>query len=680
MIKLRKTIYLYLAILISQPVFAKKTVVFAAFEQEPYIGQSLSSNGYVAELVQAVYSLAGYETKINFYPLARAKALAKQGKVDGFLPFYQQHAVSESFVLSSPFPGSSIGLIRKKTLQVGKSPELIDRSWHKRIFQSKYKFGVVRGTEDILQNYSGAQNIQMDVVSSDIQNIDKLVANRINFAVIDKYTAADLLVNKRPHLIGKLEFMPPPLLNSHFYIAFSKISSEFQKNKELFDEGLKIVNENGVLKNIMLKHGLRSEKVNNTSKLKLTIGTVNNNDMIIMKGLSKHFEAMNPDVKLEWRILDEDILRKRLMGDLAIADGQFDIMTIGTYEAPIWGERKWLTPLKSFPKEYDVDDIIENVKKGLSYQDALYALPFYAESSMTYYRADILKKYGIKMPQQPTYEKIKEIAALIHKPSEQTYGICLRGKSGWGVNMGLLGTMVNTYGGQWFDKSWQPTINTKEWQNAVAMYKDLILNYGPPQVTNKGFTENLALFANGQCGIWIDATVAAGYLYNPKYSKVYDKLGFANAPIAKTAKGADWLWSWALAIPASSKKKQAAFKFITWATSKDYIKLVAQQEGWVAVPPGTRKSTYQNKHYLQAAPFAKFVFNAIQSADPYDATLNPSPYKGIQYVGIPEFPAIGHQVSLKLVDMLMGLINIEQFLQASQNIAKQQMKDSGYIE
>ncbi|MCX4026391.1 extracellular solute-binding protein [Endozoicomonas sp. SM1973] len=654
-------------------------VRFAASEQEPYIGQNLLNNGYVAELVKEVYSISGYKTDIKFYPLARARELAKQGKVDGLLPFYQQHTVNNVFVLSNPFPGSSIGLIKKKSLQIAKLSNLNDLSWHKLVFQDKYKFGAVRGTEDILSSYSEVKTLKLDLVSSDIQNIDKIIANRIDFAVIDKYTAADLLINKRPHFIGKLEFMPPPLLHSNFYVAFSTIPENVQKNKRIFDKGLKVTIDNGGLTKIMLKHGFMSEEVSGTSKQKLTIGTVNNNDMVVMKRLSKHFEAMHPNIKLEWRILDEDILRKRLMGDLAIADGQFDVMTIGTYETPIWAKRNWLTPLHSFPKKYDINDIIENVKKSLSYQDALYALPFYAESSVTYYRTDLLKKLNIKMPLQPTYEEIKQIAAKVHNPAEQIYGICLRGKAGWGGNMALLSTMVNTYNGQWFDTKWLPTLNTTPWHEAVSMYKNLIINYGPPEPINNNFVENLALFANGQCGIWIDATVAAGLLFNPKYSKVYDKLGIANAPIAKTSKGANWLWSWALAIPASSHKKEAAFKFITWATSKDYIKLVAQQEGWVSVPPGTRKSTYQNKDYLQAAPFAKFVFNAIQSADPHEPTLTPSPYIGIQYVGIPEFPAIGHQISLKLVEVLKGRIEIDRFLKESQAIAKQQMQHSGYI-
>ena len=256
---------------------------------------------------------------------------------------------------------------------------------------------------------------------------------------------------------------------------------------------------------------------------------------------------------------------------------------------------------------------------------------------MTFYRKDLFKKAGIEMSSRPTYDDIKRYAAAVHNPQEKIYGICLRGKAGWGENMGLLGTMINTFGGQWFDQKWKPKLNTSEWKNAVLTYKDLLTNYGPSKPTSNGFIENRLLFSNGHGGMWVDATVAAGMLFNPQQSKVHTQVGFAPAPIAVTPKGSHWFWVWALAVPESSKNKKEAVQFITWATSKGYIKQVAQKQGWVSVPPGTRKSTYQNKNYQSAAPFAGFVLKAIQEADPLYSTLKPKPYSGIQFVGIPEF-------------------------------------------
>jgi sorbitol/mannitol transport system substrate-binding protein len=282
------------------------------------------------------------------------------------------------------------------------------------------------------------------------------------------------------------------------------------------------------------------------------------------------------------------------------------------------------------------------------------------------------------MASHPSYEDIKKYAAAIHRPKEGIYGICLRGKVGWGENMALLGTMVNTYGGQWFDQNWKPQLDSPEWKNAVSTYKELLTQYGPPNPTGNGFNENRLLFSQGHCGMWIDATVAAGMVFNPELSNVYRDVDFAPAPIAVTPKGSSWLWTWALAIPESSKNKEAAVQFITWATSKEYIGQVAKNKGWVSVPPGTRASTYANADYQKAAPFAKFVLQAIEDADPLDSTLKPKPYTGIQFVGIPEFPALGHQVGLNIVKVIEGTMSVEEALKASQNSVSKLMKKSGY--
>lgn len=414
-------------------------------------------------------------------------------------------------------------------------------------------------------------------------------------------------------------------------------------------------------------------------KTRLTIATVNNGDMVVMQGLSRKFTAANPDIELRWVVLEENVLRQRTTTDIASHGGQFDVLTIGSYETPIWARRGWLRPLQ-LSADYDVDDLLKPVREGLSQNGKLYALPFYGESSMLYYRRDLFEKAGIKVSEQPTYPQIKEWASKIHAPANGVYGICLRGKPGWGENMALLTTMANTFGGQWFDTKWQPTLNTPAWKNAVGFYVDLLNKYGPPGASSNGFNENLALFSTGKCGMWIDATVAAGLLSNPKESQVYNKVGFTHAPIQDYPNGSNWLWAWALAIPETSKSPEAAQKFIAWATSKEYTQLVADQNGWVAVPPGTRRSTYANPSYQKAAPFAGIVLKSIQSADITKPAVNPVPYKGIQYVDIPEFQAIGTQVGQTIAGALTGGTSVDQALQQSQRVTERFMKHTGYVE
>ncbi|MDW7748069.1 sugar ABC transporter substrate-binding protein [Halomonas sp.] len=416
------------------------------------------------------------------------------------------------------------------------------------------------------------------------------------------------------------------------------------------------------------------------AQTEITVATVNNNDMVIMQSLTDAFEEAHPDIELDWVVLEENVLRQRMTTDIATQGGQFDVMTIGTYEVPIWAERGWLTPLDDLPEDYQVDDLLQTVRDGLSHEGTLHALPFYGESSMMYYRTDLFDEAGIEVPEQPSWEQVREWAGQLHDPDNEVAGICLRGKPGWGENMAFVSTLVNTFGGRWFDMEWNPELDSPEWQEAIGFYVDLLNDYGPPGASSNGFNENQALFSSGKCAIWVDATSAAGRIYNPSESQVADRLGFSQAPVAKTPKGSHWLWSWALAIPASSEKQEAAREFITWATSREYIELVGETEGWTSVPPGTRESTYANENYQQAAPFADFALEAMQSADPTDSTLEPSPYIGVQFVGIPEFQSIGTQVGQMVAAALTGDMTVEQALQSAQRATERTMRRAGYLD
>ncbi|MDF0733901.1 sugar ABC transporter substrate-binding protein [Pseudomonas entomophila] len=409
----------------------------------------------------------------------------------------------------------------------------------------------------------------------------------------------------------------------------------------------------------------------------LTIATVNNNDMIRMQRLSKVFEAQHPDIQLKWVVLEENVLRQRLTTDIATQGGQFDVLTIGMYEAALWGAKGWLEPMTALPADYDLDDVFPSVRNGLSANGTLYALPFYAEASITYYRKDLFQQAGLTMPEQPTWTQLGEFAAKLNKPDQGQYGLCLRGKAGWGENMALIGTVANAYGARWFDEQWQPEFSGSEWKNALSFYVDAMKHYGPPGASSNGFNENLALFNSGKCAIWVDASVAGSFVTDKRQSKVADQVGFTFAPKEVTDKGASWLYSWALAIPTSSKSKDAAKTFSTWATSEAYGKLVADKEGVANVPPGTRASTYSDA-YLAAAPFAKVTLESLKRVDPNHPTLKPVPYVGIQLVTIPEFQAIGTQVGKLFSAALTGQMQVDQALAAAQQSTAREMKRAGY--
>ena len=412
----------------------------------------------------------------------------------------------------------------------------------------------------------------------------------------------------------------------------------------------------------------------------LTIATVNNGDMIRMQGLTSDFTAKNPDIKVEWVTLEENVLRERVTTDIATNGGQYDIMTIGNYEVPIWAKQGWLLPLEKLGDKYDMDDLLPAIRGGLSSEGKLYAAPFYGESAMIMYRKDLFEKAGLKMPDSPTWEFTGDAARKITDRKADINGICLRGKAGWGENMAFISALNNSFGGRWFDENWKPQFDQSEWKSSLQFYVDLMKDAGPSGASSNGFNENLTLFQQGKCGMWIDATVAASFVSNPKDSTVADKVGYALFPTHGELKNhGNWLWSWNLAIPKSSQKAEAAEKFISWATSKDYTALVASKEGWANVPPGTRTSLYKNADYEKAAAFAKPTLAAMDAADITKPTVKPVPYTGGQFVAIPEFQALGTTVGQLFSAVVAGQSSVDDALASAQSTATREMTRAGYI-
>ena len=396
----------------------------------------------------------------------------------------------------------------------------------------------------------------------------------------------------------------------------------------------------------------------------LTIAVVDNPDLVRMQELASHFTDQHPEITLEWVTLSEGELRQKVSTDVGSGAGQYDVVALGAYETAIWAERDLLVPMDGLDPSYDVDDLLPTVRQALSYEGQLFALPFYAESSFTMYRTDLLEEAGLRMPDNPTWDFVVQAAQRMGDLGE-TSGACLRGVPGWGENMALVTTMANAYGGRWFDEQWQPQLTSEAWQQALQTYLALGAE-APDGAVERGFSENAQLFADGKCAIWVDSTAAAAQLADPDRSSVADTVGFAPAPTAGHDRNSAWLWAWSLAVPASSQQQDVAKQFASWATSTEYTELVAEQYGWVNAPPGTRSSLYERSDYTEAADFADLVLQAISQADLDNPTVEPVPYTGIQYVAIPEFQGIGTAVGNQVAEALTGQVSAQDALQNSQ--------------
>jgi sorbitol/mannitol transport system substrate-binding protein len=388
---------------------------------------------------------------------------------------------------------------------------------------------------------------------------------------------------------------------------------------------------------------------------------------------TSNFEKQYPGITVKFATYTEGDLRAAIEKDVSTHSNAFNVIMIGPYETPLFAKNGWLDDLSTQfianDPSYEASDLLPPIAKALSYKGDLYAVPFYGESSMMFYNKSLFAKAGLTMPMHPTWAQIQGFAAKLNQPGKVS-GICLRGLAGWGDNMAALDTVVNTFGGQWFDMNWKPQLTSPAFEQATNFYVNLVRKYGEPGASADSFNQLLTLYGQGKCAMWYDATVAATSIAGT-YPSVFAQTGYAFAPVNKTT-SSGWLWTWSLGVPQGTSDQAAAWKFVSWATSKQYDQLVGAKYGWSAVPPGTRTSLYNNPSYQSAAKaFAPITLASIDSVDPLHPTLNPVPYVGIQYVDIPQFESLGLQVAQQIAGAIAGTESVSQALQTAQSDASQ---------
>jgi sorbitol/mannitol transport system substrate-binding protein len=403
----------------------------------------------------------------------------------------------------------------------------------------------------------------------------------------------------------------------------------------------------------------------------VTIAMVSNSQMTDARSLAYKFEEANPDIKLRFITLSENQARAKITASTAMGGGEFDVVMISNYETPQWAANGWLVNLSDYARQtpgYDENDFIPSLKESLSYEGNMYSVPFYGESSFLMYRKDLFEQAGITMPRNPTWQQVADAAVKLDSPD--MVGICLRGKPGWGEVLAPLDTVINTFGGRWYDEHFNAQLTSPETQKAVEFYVNLVRQHGQPGAATSGFQECATQFTQGKTAMWYDATSAVNTVEDPTTSTVAGKVGYAFAPVAQTDYSG-WLYTWSLGIPAASKHKDAAWKFIAWMTNKQYLRTVGEQLGWERVPPGSRESTYQIPEYAQISQaYGQLTLDSIGHADSAHPTVQPVPYTGVQFLGIPEFQDLGTRVSQQISAAVAGQKSVADALAQSQKYAE----------
>jgi len=380
-----------------------------------------------------------------------------------------------------------------------------------------------------------------------------------------------------------------------------------------------------------------------------------------------------------------------------------DVVMIGPFETPQFGQNGWLldlTPFVEADPSYDLEDIIPSVRALNSAElpppfrgapsagRELYGLPFHGESTFLMFNEQVMADAGIVVPDAPTWEQVRDIAAQVH--SDQVAGICLNSTVGWDELGASLTTMVNTFGGTWWEPSeedprlpGEPQINQADsgFRAATEFYVDLVRSFGPSQAGDGVPVDCLEVMNAGGAAMWFGSTADAPALED---GGLAGNLGVAAAPVGPTGLFGGGLWNWSFAItPGNSPSfaypedypvpapRSAAFEFIKWATSKEFIELAGETNGWDQAPAGTRLSTYENPEYLAAnESFATVALAQLLSADPDSSgTTNRPGLSGVQYVAIPEFSFVADDCSAEIVLAIDGWQSVDVALDNCQRFA-----------
>ncbi|BFT29106.1 hypothetical protein D210916BOD24_02820 [Alteromonas sp. D210916BOD_24] len=644
--------------------------ILATSDVSPFSSEYDTSKGYVNEIIKQVFEDINEPVKFEFYPHSRAIFLAQKGEVEGAFPVHADTEFASGFYLSDPIPAGKRGyLIRREVLLPSSATQLTITDRLKRL--GLHGIGYIRGTA-LPSAFDKQKSFSYFTAKSADTLLDMLDKGRLDVVFIDKYSAKESLINERPNLIGKFVFLPDADENNGFHLALSRNYIGAKTLIDRFNEALHKRTQSGFVQRTLEKYGIYDSR--SVTSNTLVVGAPNINAIVNTQAFLEKYDSPFSGVNIQWRVMDETILRRRMLGDFAVNENSFDLVLIGNYGIPIWARRGALLPFDSLPKNYDIEDVFNVARAANTVDGALYGVPFVAETTLTFYRQDLLEKAGLALPSVLTYENLIQLAATLHQPEKEIYGIGLRTRVGWGQNMALLSTMVNTFGGKWFDDDMRPQLTSPEWLAAVNTYAQLLKDSGPSDNSDLGWQENQLLFAAGKLAFFVDASSLGGSLFDPQFSKVYAQTGVTYAPVGIQKAGAQWFWSWNFAIPVSSKHVAHAQSLAYWLTSKTFISALKNNMGEYAAPSGTRHSTY-SADYQQVLPYASYEYEALKALS---AELKQSTDVGRQFVPIPEFTAIGYAVGVQVNAVISGKVNTQEALSTAQSQTEAILLRAGY--
>ncbi len=644
--------------------------ILATSDVSPFSNKYDTSKGYVNEIIAQLFEDINEPVRFEVFPHSRAIFLAQKGEVRGVFPVHGDTEFASDFYLSDRIPAGKRGyLIRRDAFRTSPSSSLAITERLKQL--GLYGIGYIRGTT-LPKAFKLQDPFSFFTAKSTDTLLDLLDKGRLDVVFVDKYSAKESLINERPNLIGKFIFLPEADEENSFHLALSRKVPGAEKLIERINGALHKRTQSGFVQKTLEKYGIYDSR--SVTSQTLVVGVPNINAIVSAQAFLEKYDAPFSDVDIQWRVMDETILRRRMLGDFAVNENSFDLVLIGNYGIPIWAQRGALQPFGAPPPEYDINDVFNVARLANTVEGAVYGLPFVAETTLTFYRQDLLEKANLSLPVVLTYKRLIQLASALHQPEKEIYGVGLRTRAGWGQNMALISTMANTYGGKWFDNDMRPQLTSEQWMEAVNTYAQLVKDTGPVDSGDLGWQENQQLFADGKLAFFVDASSLGGALFDPKYSRVANVTGVTYAPVGNQKAGSQWFWSWNFAVPVSSKHTRQAQSLAYWLTSKSFIRDLKKNMGEYAAPSGTRHSTYSTE-YQSVLPYASYEYEALKALS---AELNQSTQVTRQFVPIPEFTAIGYAVGMQMHAVITGKVTTQEALSTAQSQTESILLRAGY--
>ncbi|NRB32851.1 MAG: extracellular solute-binding protein [Rhizobiaceae bacterium] len=316
-------------------------------------------------------------------------------------------------------------------------------------------------------------------------------------------------------------------------------------------------------------------------------------------------------------------MRERQTLELARDEGEYDLIAYVVFSKAdyVYADqlenlaRYYMNPKLADPS-YDADDLIDGYVYNIGFAGgnkgylegktgSLFGIPYGSETSILGYRKDIFEKHGLKVPE--TYDELLDVTCKIPQLEPGMGGLSSRAASGHHASHAFL-LHLAPLGGRVFDDAWNPIVNNEAGLKAANALKTIV-DCGPEGAASFGFGEALGSFLNGDTAMFLDTTVVAGQINDPKKSKVVGKVGWALHPMG-TRRGSQ-TGGFGIGIPKNAENKEAAFLLMQWLTSKKGDKLVALAGG-----NPSRFSTHADADVNAKFPHMATFGEALKHADP----------------------------------------------------------------